>query len=109
MCLGTIFILFFFGNFRPSQNGSVKGLISFLSMTRPAPPEPRGEIVGAPDLYVQKGSLINLTCVLHDLPEPPQYVRWYHTNHRYHNRVTLHLVTFLVEMHDFIRQSSLVS
>ncbi|XP_069159513.1 hemicentin-2 isoform X3 [Procambarus clarkii] len=42
--------------------------------------EPRGEILGSPDLYVQKSSMINLTCVLHDLPEPPAYVLWYHGN-----------------------------
>ncbi|XP_050740637.1 zwei Ig domain protein zig-8-like [Eriocheir sinensis] len=48
--------------------------------------EPRGEILGAPDLYVQKGSMINLTCVLQDLPEPPLYVRWYHSNKLYTNR-----------------------
>ncbi|XP_063871041.1 zwei Ig domain protein zig-8-like [Scylla paramamosain] len=48
--------------------------------------EPRGEILGSPDLYVQKGSMINLTCVLHDLPEPPRYVRWYHSNKHHTNR-----------------------
>ncbi|KAK8727313.1 hypothetical protein OTU49_009810, partial [Cherax quadricarinatus] len=42
--------------------------------------EPRGEILGSPDLYVQKGSMINLTCILYDLPEPPAYVLWYHEN-----------------------------
>lgn len=24
--------------------------------------------------------MINLTCILHDLPEPPEYVLWYHEN-----------------------------
>ncbi|XP_050740359.1 zwei Ig domain protein zig-8-like [Eriocheir sinensis] len=48
--------------------------------------EPRGKILGAPDLYVQKGSMINLTCVLQDLPEPPLYVRWYHSNKLFSNR-----------------------
>ncbi|XP_069951322.1 zwei Ig domain protein zig-8 [Cherax quadricarinatus] len=48
--------------------------------------EPRGEILGSPDLYVQKGSMINLTCVLYDLPEPPLYVRWYHSNKHHSNR-----------------------
>ncbi|XP_042881817.1 zwei Ig domain protein zig-8-like [Penaeus japonicus] len=46
--------------------------------------EPRGEILGAPDLFVQKASMINLTCILHDLPEPPSYVLWYHSN-QYHS------------------------
>ncbi|XP_066988034.1 opioid-binding protein/cell adhesion molecule homolog isoform X1 [Macrobrachium rosenbergii] len=42
--------------------------------------EPRGEILGSPDVYVQRHSMINLTCVLYDLPEPPAYVLWYHNN-----------------------------
>ncbi|XP_042218261.1 zwei Ig domain protein zig-8-like isoform X2 [Homarus americanus] len=42
--------------------------------------EPKGEILGAPDLYIQKESIINLTCILHGLPEPPAYVLWYHEN-----------------------------
>ncbi|KAK8394248.1 hypothetical protein O3P69_006439 [Scylla paramamosain] len=59
----------------------VKTFITYLRVL-----EPRGEILGSPDLYVQKGSMINLTCVLHDLPEPPRYVRWYHSNKHHNNR-----------------------
>ncbi|XP_050740223.1 fibroblast growth factor receptor 1-like [Eriocheir sinensis] len=40
--------------------------------------EPHMEILGSPDLYVQKASTINLTCVLYNLPEPPANVLWYH-------------------------------
>lgn len=32
--------------------------------------------------------MINLTCVLQDLPEPPLYVRWYHSNKLFSNRVS---------------------
>ncbi|KAK8394323.1 hypothetical protein O3P69_006492 [Scylla paramamosain] len=53
----------------------VKAFTVFLKVL-----EPRGEILGSPDLYVQKASMINLTCILHDLPEPPEYVLWYHEN-----------------------------
>ncbi|MPC57495.1 hypothetical protein E2C01_051477 [Portunus trituberculatus] len=53
----------------------VKAFTVFLKVL-----EPQGEILGFPDLYVQKASMINLTCILHDLPEPPEYVLWYHEN-----------------------------
>ncbi|XP_063871854.1 zwei Ig domain protein zig-8-like isoform X1 [Scylla paramamosain] len=53
----------------------VKAFTVFLKVL-----EPRGEILGSPDLYVQKASMINLTCILHNLPEPPAYVFWYHGN-----------------------------
>ncbi|KAA0202294.1 hypothetical protein HAZT_HAZT009550 [Hyalella azteca] len=36
--------------------------------------------MGSPDLYVQRHSMINLTCVLHDIPEPPAYIYWFHRN-----------------------------
>ncbi|XP_076036616.1 uncharacterized protein LOC143022349 [Oratosquilla oratoria] len=49
-------------------------------MAIPAAPEPRVEILRAPDLYVQRDSMINLTCILHDVPEPPVFVLWYHGN-----------------------------
>ncbi|XP_064089129.1 zwei Ig domain protein zig-8-like [Macrobrachium nipponense] len=48
--------------------------------------QPRSEILGSPDLYVQRDSMINLTCILHDLPEPPAFVLWYHTNKYHKNR-----------------------
>ncbi|XP_047735780.1 uncharacterized protein LOC125177660 [Hyalella azteca] len=41
---------------------------------------PKVEILGSPDLYVQRHSMINLTCVLHDIPEPPAYIYWFHRN-----------------------------
>ncbi|CAL4185478.1 unnamed protein product, partial [Meganyctiphanes norvegica] len=40
--------------------------------------EPRIEILGSPDLYVQRASRINLTCVIYDVPEPPSFVLWHH-------------------------------
>ncbi|XP_063588901.1 cell adhesion molecule 2-like [Penaeus indicus] len=57
----------------------IKEFTTYLTVLKP-----RGEILGAPDLYVQKASMINLTCVLYDLPEPPSYVLWYHSN-KYHS------------------------
>lgn len=40
--------------------------------------EPITIIVGAPDLFVNKGSTINLTCVVKYAPEPPPMMIWSH-------------------------------
>jgi len=40
--------------------------------------EPFTEIVGAPDIYVDEGATMNLTCIVKDCPEPPQHIFWYH-------------------------------
>ncbi|XP_012281960.1 T-lymphocyte activation antigen CD86 [Orussus abietinus] len=42
--------------------------------------EPSTEIVGGPDLYIDRGSTINLTCVVLHSPEPPAYILWNHNN-----------------------------
>lgn len=42
--------------------------------------EPAATILGGPDLYVDKGSTINLTCTIRFGPEPPGYIFWYHEN-----------------------------
>lgn len=42
--------------------------------------EPSTEIIGAPDFYVESGSTINLTCVVHNSPEPPAFIFWNHNN-----------------------------
>ncbi|XP_059487017.1 uncharacterized protein LOC132203327 isoform X3 [Neocloeon triangulifer] len=39
---------------------------------------PTAHILGAPDLHVDKGSTINLTCIIKYSPEPPAYIFWYH-------------------------------
>lgn len=39
---------------------------------------PTATILGGPDLYVDKGSTINLTCAIRFSPEPPAYIFWYH-------------------------------
>lgn len=39
---------------------------------------PSARILGAPDLHVDKGSTINLTCLIQFSPEPPAYIFWYH-------------------------------
>ncbi|XP_076261687.1 zwei Ig domain protein zig-8-like isoform X4 [Rhynchophorus ferrugineus] len=39
---------------------------------------PTAQILGGPDLHVDKGSTINLTCSIKFSPEPPAYIFWYH-------------------------------
>ena len=38
---------------------------------------PHVGIHGSPDLHVNRGSTINLTCVISHTPEPPAYIFWY--------------------------------
>lgn len=45
---------------------------------------PTATILGGPDLHVDKGSTINLTCTIRFSPEPPAYIFWYH-----HDEVSL--------------------
>lgn len=42
--------------------------------------EPVTEIAGGPDFFINKGSTINLTCVVRYAPEPPSVIIWSH-NH----------------------------
>uniref|UniRef100_A0A6P7GPT6 Papilin-like isoform X1 n=1 Tax=Diabrotica virgifera virgifera TaxID=50390 RepID=A0A6P7GPT6_DIAVI len=45
---------------------------------RPDMKVPTAQILGGPDLHVDKGSTINLTCSIRFSPEPPAYIFWYH-------------------------------
>ena len=40
--------------------------------------EPVTEISGGPDLFINKGSTINLTCIVKYAPEPPPSMTWSH-------------------------------
>ncbi|XP_024946826.1 zwei Ig domain protein zig-8 isoform X3 [Cephus cinctus] len=42
--------------------------------------EPTTEIVGGPDHYIDRGSTINLTCIVLHSPEPPAYIFWDHND-----------------------------
>ncbi|CAD7079743.1 unnamed protein product [Hermetia illucens] len=42
--------------------------------------EPVTTIVGWPDLYIDTGSTVNLTCIVRHLPEPPAVIHWTHNN-----------------------------
>ncbi|KAL1130065.1 hypothetical protein AAG570_013008, partial [Ranatra chinensis] len=40
---------------------------------------PTATIIGGPDIYVNYGSTINLTCTIQHSPEPPAYIFWYYS------------------------------
>lgn len=40
--------------------------------------EPHTEILGGPNIYLEEGFTMNLTCLVRESPEPPQYIFWYH-------------------------------
>ncbi|XP_068249054.1 zwei Ig domain protein zig-8-like [Palaemon carinicauda] len=42
--------------------------------------EPTVEILGAPDIFVNRASMINLTCIVRHAPFPPKTITWYHGN-----------------------------
>jgi len=42
--------------------------------------EPVTEILGAPDIYIEEGVTMNLTCMVRDSPEPPQFIFWKHND-----------------------------
>ena len=39
--------------------------------------EPHTEILGGPSIFIEEGATMNLTCVVKESPEPPQYIFWY--------------------------------
>lgn len=38
--------------------------------------EPITEILGSPELFINMGSTINLTCIVQFTPEPPPTINW---------------------------------
>lgn len=51
------------------------GLVIYLSVV-----EPKTTIIGGPDIYINTGSTVNLTCVILQSPFPPQQIQWTHNN-----------------------------
>jgi hypothetical protein len=49
-------------------------------MPSPFLSEPSTEVLGGPDMHVDRGSTINLTCVSKFSPKPPPDVIWYHND-----------------------------
>lgn len=42
--------------------------------------EPITTILGGPDMYINKGSTMNLTCIVKHSPEPPPAIFWTHNS-----------------------------
>ncbi|KAF0772009.1 zwei Ig domain protein zig-8 [Aphis craccivora] len=40
--------------------------------------EPITTIIGGPDMFINKGSTMNLTCIIKHSPEPPPLIYWTH-------------------------------
>lgn len=51
------------------------GIIMYLQVVKP-----NTTVLGGPDLYINTGSTVNLTCIIHQSPEPPQSIQWTHNN-----------------------------
>ncbi|CAH1992754.1 unnamed protein product [Acanthoscelides obtectus] len=68
--------------FDPSNNQSVQ--VSDNDSTDNENPnyyyEPDTDIVGGPELFIDRGSTINLTCVVRNSPEPPAFIFWNHND-----------------------------
>lgn len=56
------------------QPGPAWQCLSYISAA------PQAKIIGAPDMHVDMGSTINLTCTISHTPEPPTYIYWYHNS-----------------------------
>nr|XP_022904053.1 zwei Ig domain protein zig-8-like [Onthophagus taurus] len=42
--------------------------------------EPITTLLGGPEMYINKGSTMNLTCIIKHSPEPPQTITWTHNS-----------------------------
>lgn len=65
------FVFFFFVSFYRIDLNRKQLYFFFLS-------EPTTEILGGPELFIDQGSTINLTCLVQFAPEPPPTVGWTH-------------------------------
>ncbi|CAG9772556.1 unnamed protein product [Ceutorhynchus assimilis] len=63
---------------RPSQSLSEAQTLAF---SRQVGSEPITEILGSPEMYINMGSTINLTCIVQYAPEPPPTIVWAHNSH----------------------------
>ena len=56
---------------RSNENGIKMLLLSFFS-------EPTTTIIGGPDIFVDVGSMVNLSCAISHVPKAPSKVTWLH-------------------------------
>ncbi|XP_053647918.2 limbic system-associated membrane protein isoform X2 [Cherax quadricarinatus] len=70
--------------------------------------KPYTHILGGPDMYINKGSTINLTCVVEFSPEPPDFIYWNHNNKIISYDSTRGGVTVIIEKGDVTTSSLLI-
>ncbi|KAG7175033.1 putative Immunoglobulin domain-containing protein 4, partial [Homarus americanus] len=70
--------------------------------------QPHTHILGGPDMYINKGSTINLTCVVEFSPEPPDFIYWNHNNKIISYDSTRGGVTVIIEKGDVTTSSLLI-
>ncbi|XP_025417107.1 neurotrimin-like [Sipha flava] len=63
---------------KPQLSDSEDGLLDMMIRDGDFTKVPSASISGGPDIHVNEGSTINLTCVVKFSPEPPAYIFWYH-------------------------------
>ena len=56
-------------------------------------PEPYTEILGGPNIYLEEGFTMNLTCLVRESPEPPQYIFWYQNE-----QVNIYIECFFIQI-----------
>lgn len=73
--VGFSLVLSVVGKYKCSTSDKLKWNINYCLWLHA---EPITTIIGGPDLYIDTGSTINLTCIVKHLPEPPPGIYWTH-------------------------------
>ncbi|XP_060862802.1 zwei Ig domain protein zig-8-like isoform X1 [Metopolophium dirhodum] len=63
---------------KPPPSDSDDSLLDMMIRDGDFTKVPSASISGGPDIHVNEGSTINLTCIVKFSPEPPSYIFWYH-------------------------------
>ncbi|XP_045600804.1 fibroblast growth factor receptor 1 [Procambarus clarkii] len=71
---------------------------------------PTAELLGDGEVYLDRGSTLNLTCVVHFSPTPPEFILWYHRDKlvNYGSREGREIKVATVHKGDTTRSSLLV-
>ncbi|XP_063841782.1 hemicentin-2-like [Scylla paramamosain] len=73
-----------------------------------SPHQPHTHILGGPDMHINTGSTINLTCLVEYSPEPPDFVYWNHNNKIISYDSSRGGVTVILEKGDLTTSSLLI-
>ncbi|XP_068213090.1 limbic system-associated membrane protein-like isoform X2 [Palaemon carinicauda] len=70
--------------------------------------KPQTHILGGPDMHINKGSTINLTCIVEFSPEPPEFIYWHHNSKIISYDSARGGVTVIIEKGDITTSSLLI-